>query len=687
MNRWHAVEGSPIPHGVSYVADEDAYNFALYSKHATGVTLLLYAPDDVVEPVSTHELCFPENKTGRVWHCRLPASVVDRAWYYAYRVDGPWEPDAGHRFDRHKVLVDPAARGIHLPETFSREAARGAGPNDGKAPLGILGCVRQPYDWTDDVHPLTHQHDLVIYELHVRGFTKTDPTVPPEHRGTFAGVVDKIPYLRDLGVTAVELMPVFQADPQEGSYWGYMTLGFFALHHAYSSVPDHGEQIGEFRDMVAALHEAGIEVILDVVYNHTTEGHEAGPTYSYRGIDNSTYYLLQEDRRFYRDDAGTGNVLNTANSHVRSFVLDSLRYWVDEMHVDGFRFDLASIFTRRDDGTVDLHDPPIISAIRSDPVLANVRLIAEAWDINSYQLGRAFPGLLWEQWNGRFRDDVRSFVRGDDGYVPALMQRIYGSDDLFPDTVEHAYRPFQSINFITAHDGFTLYDLVAYTEKDNWANGWENRDGSDDNRSWNSGHEGDDDVPAEVVDLRKRQARNFIAILMLSNGAPMFRMGDEFLQTQRGNNNPYNQDNELSWLDWSRLETHGDVHRFMRQMIAFRKAHPSIARSTYWRDDVSWHGVGLHPDLTPASHSLAFCLRGQDPGGGPPDDDLYVMINAWDQALRFEIQEPGDWHRVLDTGLPSPDDFAEDLVGPAMTGNGYEVGPRSVVVLLRHAAT
>ena len=563
-NKWHAVEGSPIPHGVTYVAAEDAYNFALYSKHATGVTLHLYGDHDLVEPLLSYQFEFPKNKTGRVWHCRLPAADVDQAAFYGYTVDGPWDPEHGQRFDRNKILLDPSARAVYFPPDFSREAARGASGNSGKAPVGILGCIRQTYDWGDDKHPLNHEHDLVIYEAHVRGFTQQDPSVPGAHRGTFSGLVDKIPYLKELGVTAVELMPIFQVDPQEGSYWGYMTLGFFALHHSYSSAHLHGEGITEFKEMVKALHAADIEVILDVVYNHTTEGNETGPTYSFRGIDNSTYYMLDEDRRFYRDDAGTGNVMNTANRHVRSFVLDSLRYWVNEMHVDGFRFDLASIFTRRQDGSIDHDDPPIISAIRSDPDLQHVRLIAEAWDVNTYQLGKAFPGLHWAQWNGRFRDDVRSFVKGDRGYAPSLVRRLYGSDDLFPDTLEDAFRPFQCINFVTAHDGFSLYDLVSYDKKRNWANGWDNTDGSNDNRSWNCGHEGDVEVPPEVLSLRHRQARNFMALLLLANGTPMFRMGDEFLQTQQGNNNPYNQDNEITWLDWDRSAENPEFFRFTK---------------------------------------------------------------------------------------------------------------------------
>ncbi len=682
MDDWIAREGYPGRGGATHIKRLDAYNFAIYSKHATSIRINLYRRDDVDEPCFTYDFDPLKNKTGRIWHCMLPADKVSDAVYYSYTVDGPFDPANGFRFDREKVLLDPYARAICFPPEFDRDAARGPGSNAGRAPLGVLCCNQPDYAWDGERRPRMHGHDLVIYEAHIRGFTR-DPSsgVSTDRFGTYAGLVEKIPYLKELGVTAVELMPVFQADPQEGSTWGYMTLGFFALHGEYAMSAEEGEQLDEFRDMVRALHEADIEVMLDVVFNHTTEGDQDGPTYSYRGIDNTTYYLLEDDRRYYRNDAGTGNVIRADNRFVRTFILDSLRYWVREMHVDGFRFDLASIFTRDADGSIDLSDPPIISAIRADPTLRDVRLIAEAWDLGSYQLGRAFPGAYWTQWNGKFRDDVRSFVRGDPSTVPALMTRLYGSDDLFPDTLPDSYRPYQGVNFVTAHDGFTLYDLVSYNEKHNEANGHDNTDGADDNRSWNCGWEGDVDVPADVMVLRKRQAKNFAAILMLSNGVPMFRMGDEFLQTQNGNNNPYNQDNATTWLDWSRRAEFADVHRFFRQMIAFRAAHPSIGRSTYWRDDVTWFGVDGYPDLADYSRSVAYLLD----GASENDDDLYVMINAWDQALDFTIQDgsPEEWRRVVDTGLESPDDIATDLDGVSIPSLEYRVGPRSVVVLVR----
>lgn len=682
---WTAREGSARPLGVSWVEPEDAYNFALYSKHATAVTLELYGADDAAVPGRRLELDPLRNRSGRIWHCRLSAAEVDPFSFYAYRVDGPRDLASGQRFDPDKVLLDPYARAVHFPSAFSRQAAVGPGSNAGRAPLGVIRAGSTPFDWSGDRRP-RHTHDAIVYETHVRGFTRrANSGVAPEARGTFTGLIEKIPYLQELGVTVVELMPVHQFDPDEGNYWGYMPLSFFSVHDRYASRSGADEQLDEFRELVKALHQADIEVVLDVVYNHTTETDENGPTYGFRGIDNTTYYLLEEDRSRYRNDAGTGNVLHTANRAVRAMVLDSLRFWVREAHVDGFRFDLASIFTRRSDGTLDLEDPPIISAIRSDPDLADVRLIAEAWDISSYQLGRSFPGVSWLQWNGRFRDDLRAFAKSDSGRVADAMRRVYGSDDLFPDTLPDAYHAYQSVNFVTAHDGFSLYDLVSYQQKHNEANGHGNSDGTDDNRSWNCGWEGDQGVPQEVVSLRMRQIRNFCCLLLLSNGTPMLVAGDEFGNTQQGNNNPYNQDNETTWLDWDLLAQRRDLFHFFQQMIAFRKAHPSLGRSRFWREDVRWYGVDGATDLSPPSRTFAFFLS----GASEQDQDLYVMVNAWWEPLSFRIAEgpTGSWRRVADTSLPSPDDILEPDSYATLPGDRYTVGPRSVVLLIREPGT
>jgi isoamylase len=432
--------------------------------------------------------------------------------------------------------------------------------------------------------------------------------------------------------------------------------------------------------MVQAFHAAGLEVWLDVVYNHTAEGDQNGPTYSYRGVDNTSYYLVQPDGH-YRNDSGCGNTTRCAHAVVRALVLRSLRHWAEEMRVDGFRFDLASVFARDKHGNVDTDQPAMVHEISAVAAQLDVRVVAEAWDIGAYLLGRSFPGLTWRQWNGQFRDDLRSFVKGDGGKVGALMARLYGSDDIFPDRPGDVYHPYQSVNFLTAHDGFCLYDLVAYNQKHNEANGHHNTDGGDNNLSWNCGHEGDANAPAEVMELRRRQVKNFFTLLMLANGTPMFCAGDEFLNTQRGNNNPYNQDNETTWLDWDRLEPNRDMFRFFQRMITFRKSRRMLGRSRFWRDDVKWYGGAGEPDLSYESRSLACRLRGAQFDEG----DLYVIINAHDHPLIFHIQEgtAQDWQRIVDTHRPSPQDIADQGEEAPLTSLAYEVGPRTVVVLGR----
>ncbi|QDT12676.1 glycogen debranching protein [Planctomycetes bacterium K23_9] len=683
MNRWERIEGTPFPFGATWLATEQAFNFSIYSKHGESIRLLLYSQSDLVHPCFEYEFDYLKNKSGPTWHCRVPISQAPDAYYYAYHVDGP-APEPGfnwHNFDAAKILLDPYAKNVFFPEDFSHDAACQPGSNAGKAPLGVLPSKLhfsgKPHD-----KPLRHGSDLVIYEMHVRGFTRHPSSAIAEAKhGTFLGIVEKIPYLVDLGVTAVELMPVFQFDPQDDNYWGYMPLNFFAPHHGYSTDPNASHQQDEFRKMVKALHQAGIEIILDVVFNHTCEGDHHGPTYSFKGIDSSTFYMTSGNPDApFANYSGTGNTLHTANRAVRRSIIDSLRYWDTEMCVDGFRFDLASIFTRSTDGSIDLDDPPVISQIGTDVELTDCRLIAEPWDAGgAFQLGQKFPGQRWMQWNARYRDTLQQFVRGDRGLIGDLMQRLYGSDDLFPDDRMHAYQPPLSVNYVTSHDGWTLYDLVSYTEKRNWANGHDNQDGADEYSS-NCGWEGDEGAPETVVQLRKQQVKNFACLLMLSNGTPMFRMGDEFMQTQQGNNNPYNQDNETSWLDWDLLHTNADVFRFFQRMIAFRKQHPSISRSRFWRDDVKWYGAEHAVDLSAPSQQLAFCLH----GGSQNDDDIYVIINAADTPVEFGIHEgqAGDWTRVVDTGRQSPDDFwdaSDDRVNIVT----YPASARSVVVLLR----
>ncbi len=667
-----------MPLGATWIEDEQAVNFAVYAEPADRVTLLLYSPSDLANPVLTFEFDSLHNKSGRIWHCRIPRKEMRAARYYAYSVSG--QAVVGFLgFDDEKILLDPYAKSVFFPPEFDRKLAIGPGSNGGKAPLGILPTRQVGFDWTDQVSP-RRESDAIIYELHVKGFTKNlNSGVHPRRAGTYSGLIEKIPYLKDLGITVVELMPIFQRDPQEGDFWGYMPLNFFAPHAQYASTRDD-EQHVEFKNMIKELHKAGIAVVLDVVYNHTCEGDNCGPTYSFKGFGAAGYYMLSGDPASpYSNYSGTGNTLNFSQAHVRKLVMDSLRYWKNEMHIDGFRFDLASVFSRNADGSLNWGEAPIFSEIAADPELGRLALIAEPWDTGSYQLGRGFPGTTWLQWNACFRDHIRRFVRGEEGMVPELMRRIYGSDDLFPDSRGDAYHAFQTVNYVDSHDGFTLYDLVSYNQKNNWKNGHANQDGMDANYSWNCGHEGDEGTPAEVLALRRKQVKNFCCLLLLANGIPMFRAGDEFLNTQFGNNNPYNQDNEISWLDWSQLEANQDIFRFFKRMIAFRKSHPSLCRSRFWREDISWYGTGPAVDLSPHSRSLAFCLHGASQG----DDDIYVMINAYWQALEFQVQEgaPQDWLRIVDTDLPRPDDFPES--GSLLRELSYKVGPRSVVVLVR----
>lgn len=667
QNAWERTEGSPSPLGVTWLDEEQAFNFAIYSKDADSVTLLLYGAEEFSTPRLSIPFAFPRNKTSRIWHARVAGELAANAHYYGYRVSGPPDPARGQRFDSDKVLLDPYATAVFFPPQHSRAAACGLGSNAGRAPLGVLPERRAPPAAVPAPAP-RHAHDLVIYELHVRGFTRRENSgVADRARGTFAGIVAKIPYLQELGVTAVELLPVHQFDPQEGNYWGYMTLNFFAPHAGYAQDGTSESAIAEFRGMIDALHKAGIEVFLDVVYNHTTEMGALGPTYSFRGIDNSSYYALDPaDMNTYVNYSACGNDLRTAHPVVRRLVIDSLRYWAREMGVDGFRFDLASIFARGDNGDLNLEDPPIISEISSDEDLADVRLIAEPWQGQAgsgYLMGRAFPGRSWRQWNDHFRDQTREFAKGGENLVPAMMTRLYGSTDLFPDDKVDAFRPYQSVNYVDCHDGLNLCDLVSFTNERQ--------------RSWDCGYRGVDGAPPEVADLRRRQVKNYCCLLMLSNGTPMFVAGDEFMNTQRGNDNPWNEDNETTWLDWSLTESNQEILRFFRMMIAFRKAHPSIGRSTGWGIDVSWHGIGVLPDLSPASRSIAFYLRGTTVN----DTDLYVMINAYWESLTFDIQATGDWRRLVDTALISPSDIVQSSAAQQIATTHYEVAPRSVVVL------
>jgi isoamylase len=654
---WRAKEGSPSPLGSIWVEADQAYNFALFARHADRVKLQLYRAADLMHPSFSLPLDPLTNKSDDIWHCRVSAADAGDAVAYSYHVDGsdPYPSGVDVLFPWGKELLDPYARTLFLPDAYDRAAAIGAGPNRGKAMMAQLPPrVEEPFDWGND-SVACHEHDLLIYEVHVKGFTRNPNSgVNQFDAGCYVGLIEKIPYLKELGVTCVELMPVCQFELHSENYWGYMPVSFFSPHCGFASGAVGARN--EFRRMVKALHAAGIEVILDVVFNHTAEAGIDGPCYGMKGIANTSYYLTAGfPPNRYLDYSGCGNTLNCGNRAMRRMLMDSLRYWVREMHVDGFRFDLASVFARKTDGSIDTDDPPVFAEIAADPDLGGVRLIAEPWDAGgAYQLGKNFPGLSWFQWNGMFRDEVKRFVRSEPNMVPAIMTRIYGSDDLFPGHVRSSRHPYQSVNYIASHDGLTLYDTVAYDERHNLANGSDNTDGCADNISWNCGCEGDTDATPEIMHLRRQQVRNFATILMLSNGTPMLRMGDEFLQTQGGNSNPWNQDNETTWLDWDRLGANPEIFRFFKQLIAFRNRH-TICRSRFWRDDIRWYGVSWNADLSPDSRSLAYCLS-----GAPGKPDLYVMLNMYWEDLTFEIQEPGPWNLKIDTAAPSPQDILDD---------------------------
>ena len=657
MNDWRAQEGSPHPLGPSWCADDQAYNFAVYSRTALTLVLNLYTPNELVHPVFSFALDPMVNKTDDIWHCRVSAAEADGAAYYSlHATSDPAVTGQDTLFHAGKELLDPYAREIFFPPEFALASGCGPGANPGRAALGVLPPrLHVPFDWGGVTPPLRGA-DLVIYEMHVRGFTANPNSgVAPDRRGRYLGVIDKIPYLQSLGVTAVELMPVFTYEPHGENYWGYMPIGFFCPHPTYASSPELAAN--EFREMVKALHAAGIEVLLDVVFNHTAEEDRTGPTYGMKALDNTSYYLTTgAPPDFYTNLSGTGNTLDAASRPVRRLVLDSLRHWVRDLHVDGFRFDLASVFARNDDGSLNTQDPPIFAEIAADHELEDTRLIAEPWDAgdgSGYLLGRSFPGLNWMQWNGRFRDDVKHFVRGDSGFVSNMLTRVYGSDDLFPGDAHNARHPYQSINYVVSHDGFSLYDTCAYEAKRNQANGSNNTDGPSDNISSGYGVDGDAGVSPEIMTLRHQQVKNFFVLLMLANGTPMFRMGDEFLQTQGGNSNPWNQDNPTSWLDWDRCAANQDFLTFVSRLIAFRNEHPSICRSRFWRGDVTWYGPTGPVDYSFDSHTFAYSLH----GASQSDSDLYVMVNMYWEPVLFDLQEPGDWQLILDTSRAFPNDI------------------------------
>ena len=701
-----SVEGGH-PHPLGSVPDAHGVNFSVFTDHASSVELLLFNEHDDPEPLYTIQLDPARNRTFQFWHVYIRG--IRPGIHYAYRVDGYSDTRvSGNRFNRNKVLIDPYARG-NTDVLWDRVKACGPEDNLATSMRSVVIDISH-YDWEGD-QPLNRpMNETIIYEMHVRGFTKS-PTSHCRHPGTFAGVIEKIPYLKDLGITAVELLPVFDFDQKEikgfnplngqplVNYWGYDPISFFAPENSYCVSAEAGSHITEFRDMVKALHRAGIEVILDVVFNHTSEGDHRGPTINLRGFANSCYYLLsRQNKEYYMNYSGCGNTIYGNHPITEKLILDALLFWVKEMHVDGFRFDEAVILCRDENGT-PMVNPPVVWQIELEDELIHTKVIAEAWDAAGlYEVG-FFPGYRWGEWNGRYRDIIRRFVKGDMGYVEgkALVGRvadvIAGSADIFEASGE---LPINSVNFVTAHDGFTLNDLVSYNYKHNEANGEYNQDGNDTNFSWNCGVEGETDDP-EIERLRTRQCKNFMTILMLSQGVPMFVAGDEVRRTQRGNNNAYCQDNELSWFDWTLVEKHRELLRFCRRIIAFRRSNPLLQRVRFFNGqinkrnlaDISWHGASLYSPgwNDPSSRVLSFTLGGF-PEEGEEDVDIHVMINMEWEDLEFDIPAfiERKWYRVVDTFQASPDDIAENFLQLGeenlVTGATCQVKRQSIVVLV-----
>ncbi len=637
-------KGSPLPQGVS--KRENGVNFSLFCEHGTAVRLCLFSPG-----AETPFFEAPLFQTGFLWHLLVQGLPNEGHIEYGYRIEGPHDPHNRHFYDPKKILLDPYAKELSTPHAWGKGEY---------APRGKVACP-EPFDWQHTLPPRIAMENLVIYEMHVRGLT-IDPSSLSTHPGTFLGIIEKIPHLLKLGVNAIELMPIHEfneCETPQKNYWGYSTVNFFSPMNRYAN----SSAVQEFKTMVRELHKHKIEVFLDVVYNHTAEGSpEKGPTYSFRGIDNAVYYLAQ-------DFSGCGNTINANHPVVSRLIIDSLHYWVKEMHVDGFRFDLASALTRDEQGH-PLSEPPLIESITYDPTLCDVKLIAEAWDAHGlYQVG-SFPAWgRWAEWNGKYRDVVRRFIKGTDGQAGDFARVLCGSEDLYGETRD----PYHSINFITAHDGFTLRDLVSYQDKHNLANGEENRDGANNNESWNCGAEGET-ANHKILQLREQQMRNFHTALMISLGIPMILMGDEYGHTRDGNNNTWCQDNALNWFLWKELDKASDFFRFYTLMIAFRHRHAALRRTTFYAPkDISWHGhEPLKPNWGPESRFVALS-----------HDNLYIAFNAHFEKAHVHLPDPPPhkkWYRVVDTSLPSPEDFLEDPKVHGPLKHTYDIAAHSAFI-------
>jgi isoamylase len=710
MSEFTTKSGSPIPMGANILFK--GTQFSIFSRNAEFVTLLLF---DTVEQNSPYKEVFfdpIDNKTGDIWHIWIEG--IKKGQLYGYKIDGPYDPENGHRFNKNKLIVDPYSRAVNSNFRWDLLKSKGYVPGDPQKDLSFSGIDSTDFtpksividnNYVNDDKPLNlPSEDLIIYELHVKGFTVHESSgVAESSRGKYKGIIEKIPYLKELGITSVELLPIQEFDEDDNinhnpftgdrlrNYWGYSTFLFFAPKGTYATEGGIGHQVQEFRDMVKALHDAGIEVILDVVFNHTAEGDENGPTISFRGIDNSVYYILENDKRFYKNYSGCGNTFNCNHPFVRDFILDCLRYWVVEMNIDGFRFDLASILGRDVDGSI-LSNPPLIERIEEDPILRNTKIIAEAWDAaGAYQIGE-FPGR-WAEWNGKYRDDIRNFWRGESNTVGTFATRVTGSSDIYHSSEKG---PLHSINFVTCHDGFTLNDLVSYSKKHNLANGEDNRDGENNNLSLNFGIEGNDVTPY-IIKMRDRQIKNYMATLLLSKGIPMILAGDEFKRTQNGNNNSYCQDNEISWFDWTLLEKNKEIFRFTKEMIRLRKELNIIARNTFFTGtitgdneypDISWHGDDIgEPDWGKDSHSIALLINGDysKDGKGNSDSDIFIIFNASMINSYFELPESPSgnrWKLAVDTSNESPEDIYSTGDEPFYDDDKYHVKKLSTIIFV-----
>ncbi|WP_415238654.1 glycogen debranching protein GlgX [Seleniivibrio woodruffii] len=687
--KYKVQRGCPHPLGARVC--ENGVNFSVFSQSATSVCLYLFNEHDDPEPFQIIELDPKKNRTFYFWHVFVEG--LKEGMHYGYSVDGPRDTGLGHRFDHEKLLLDPYGFGS-TDNLWVRGNACVKGSNLTTAMRNVIIDIEN-YDWEGD-RPLNRpMNETIIYEMHVKGFT-AGKGAKVRNPGTYKGIIEKIPYLKKLGITAVELLPVMQFDDKavighspDGepltNYWGYSTISFFSPHPGYCVSPEEGEHIKEFRDMVKALHKEGIEVIMDVVFNHTDEGNHKGPMINFKGFDNSVYYhLVESEKQFYMDYTGCGNTFKCNHPIPEKLIRECLEFWVEEMHVDGFRFDEGSILSRDENGK-PLKFPPILWQIELSEALADTKLIAEAWDAAGlYQIG-SFPGIRWAEWNGKYRDAVRRFVKGDAGGIGELANRMSGSSDLYSPS---GRMPVNSVNFITCHDGFTLYDLTAYDSKHNHANGEDNRDGIDENLSWNCGAEGETDDEA-VNSLRKRQIKNFLTILLISKGVPMITAGDEICRTQQGNNNAYCQDNEISWTDWTFAEKNADILEYVQKLIKMRKRFHALRSAEFFSDgkdkngmpEVTWHGTELNrPNWDDeGSRVLAFTLSAMD-----GKTYLHVMMNMYWEPLRFGVPaiKGIKWGLLADTAQNSPDDFSDFKSMPSVEADSVTVQGRSIVILL-----